>query len=146
MLDGGKRILLVEDNPADVYILKHAFEQECTEPLTFEVAEDGEAALEHLLRMVAAREEKADLIMLDLNLPKVSGQEVLEALKAHTLLRIIPVIVFSSSVAASDVEQAYNAFANCYIRKPSTLDGIFKIARQICDFWLRKSALPTFPR
>jgi two-component system, chemotaxis family, response regulator Rcp1 len=105
------------------------------------IATDGETATRRVQEL-AATGERPDLILLDLNLPKKSGHEVLKELKHDTTLHRIPVIVFSSSRAEPDVRAAYDGYANCYISKPSDFDGYSDVIRTIEDFWHSRVELP----
>jgi CheY-like chemotaxis protein len=135
-----RRILLVEDNPADVFLLNEALQNS---GLRFELitASDGEKAL-RMLFDDAAHGPCPDLILLDLNLPKVSGHTVLQRIKSDPRTETIPAIVMSSSGAASDVMLAYAEHANCYIRKPANLEELFHTVLAIKSFWLDVVQLP----
>lgn len=137
------RILLVEDNKGDVRLLREAF-RETSATTEIEVAEDGELALALLRRDGPHAEGRArpHLILLDLNLPKVDGKQVLFAVKNDPELRTIPVVVLSSSRSREDVMGSYANHANCYIRKPSSFDGFISVARGIQEFWLKLACLP----
>jgi len=134
------RILLVEDNPADVFLLKEALQ---SSGLHFELttASDGEKALQLLFDQHPAH-VNPDLILLDLNLPRVNGHILLQKIKSDPRTEAIPAIVMSSSAAASDVTQAYLEHANCYIRKPATLEDLFRTVLAIKSFWLDVVQLP----
>jgi CheY-like chemotaxis protein len=136
-------ILLVEDNPGDVRLTQEAFKQGST-PHTLEVVTDGEEALDYLYeRDGYAEARRPDLVLLDLNLPKRDGREVLEQVKTDPQLRSIPVVVLTTSEAAEDVRHAYEHDANCYITKPVDLDDFLEVVRGIEDFWLRVARLPS---
>jgi CheY-like chemotaxis protein len=131
-------ILLVEDNPADVRLTEEAlFEGKVKN--TLHVAEDGVAAL-RMLRDPAL--PKPDLILLDLNLPKMSGQEVLNEIKNDKDLRSIPVVVLTTSSAERDILKSYELHANCYITKPVDLAQFLSVVKQIDEFWLTVVRLP----
>lgn len=119
------QILLAEDNPADVYLIEEAL-REHQVPYNIIVVEDGEMAIGKLTR----GELKPDIVLLDLNMPKRSGSEVLTALRAHTD-RDIPVIVLTSSDSPSDRQAVVNLGATCYIRKPTGLDEFLEIGATI---------------
>jgi CheY-like chemotaxis protein len=106
------------------------------------VAKDGAEALEYLERSKQGGSAVPDFIVLDLNLPKRTGREVLHEIKADAELKKIPVLVMSSSGAEEDVEAAYRLNANCYIRKPADLPGYEKVVRAIEDFWCMAVTLP----
>jgi CheY-like chemotaxis protein len=130
-------ILLVEDNPGDVRLTMEAL-KESRFPTTLHVVNDGVEAL-HYLRSNAA----PDLILLDLNLPRRSGREVLTEIKADPELRRIPVMVLSTSRSEVDVQFSYDHHANCYIQKPMELDRFFDTVRSIEHFWCSVASLPS---
>lgn len=135
-------ILLVEDNPADVRLVREAL-RDCRDPVHLAVAGDGVEAMAYLRREAPHAEVKRpDLVLLDLNLPRKDGREVLAEMKADPALGAIPVIVFTSSNAAVDVRRAYELHASCYVRKPIGLDEFLHAIRSIQDFWLRIVQLP----
>lgn len=136
-------VLLVEDNPGDVRLTQEALKQGETEHV-LEVVTDGEQALDYLRRedgYESAR--RPDLILLDLNLPKCDGREVLEEVKSDPELRRIPVVILTTSEATEDVQQAYQNQANCYITKPVDLDDFLTVVRSIEEFWLTTARLPS---
>jgi CheY-like chemotaxis protein len=136
------QLLIVEDNPGDVRLLQEAF-QEVNANVHFHIATDGVQALEMTTRTTNARVKwRPDLILLDLNLPKLSGHDVLKQLKADPQTSFIPVIVFTSSRAESDVRRAYECHANAYLRKPSTLEGLLSAAQDVKNFWMETATLP----
>jgi chemotaxis family two-component system response regulator Rcp1 len=132
------RILLVEDNRADALLIQEALRQ-VAEAHVVDVVTDGEQALAHL-RGGGAR---PDLVLLDLNLPRKDGREVLADIKADPELQAIPVIVLTTSSAPDDVAFAYCHHANCYVRKPLGMDALLAAATSIRDFWLRTATLPS---
>ncbi|MGA2185199.1 MAG: response regulator [Bryobacteraceae bacterium] len=129
-------ILLVEDNPGDVRLTMEAL-KESRFPNTLHVANDGVEALDYLRTMAPP-----DLILLDLNLPRRSGREVLMEIKADPELRRIPVMVLSTSRSEVDVQFSYDHHANCYIEKPMELDRFFDTVRSIEQFWCSVASLP----
>lgn len=135
-------ILLVEDNPGDVDLARDALAQFKT-PYTVHVANDGARALEYLAGSAAHR--LPDLILLDLNLPKIDGREVLATIKNEQHLAQIPVIVLTSSEAEHDLLQAYRSHANCYLTKSVDLELHFAMFEQIERFWLQLVKLPPSP-
>lgn len=142
-LNKAVQILLVEDNPGDVRLVREAL-QESDTPLQLNVVEDGEQALDFLSQRGSYGEApRPDLVLLDLHLPKKSGHEVLVEIKSSDLWRSIPVLVYTSSDAAQDVNAAYDRYANCYVRKPSNLDEVVQVLRSIEMFWLRRTRLPS---
>jgi two-component system, chemotaxis family, response regulator Rcp1 len=135
-------VLLVEDNPGDVRLTREALrDSKVLSNLT--VARDGEEALAYLRREGAFHAAtRPDLILLDLNLPRRDGREVLEAIKAEPALRTIPVVILTSSEAERDIARAYELNANCYITKPVDLDQFITVVRAIEDFWFTVVKLP----
>lgn len=135
-------ILLVEDNPADVDLTRESLE-EARILSNLHVAKDGVEAMAFLRREAPYEEApRPDLILLDLNLPKKDGREVLEECKNDETLRKIPVVVLTSSEAESDIMRAYDLHANSYVVKPVGLDQFIDIMERIGGFWLRVVALP----
>ncbi len=135
-------ILLVEDNPGDVRLTKEALKEGKVRN-NMQVAEDGEEALAVLRRQGGyAQATRPDLILLDLNLPKKSGREVLEEIKADPELKRIPVVVLTISKAEQDILKSYNLHANCYINKPVDLEQFIDVVQSIEDFWLTVVMLP----
>ena len=136
-------ILLVEDSPADVDLTREALEDAKVRN-NLHVASDGVEALAFLRREGRyADAPHPDLILLDLNLPKKDGREVLAEIKADPLLRRIPVVVLTTSEAEQDILQSYDLHANCYVTKPVDLDAFMHVVRSIEDFWLAIVRLPS---
>ena len=135
-------ILLVEDNPGDVRLTQEAL-SEAKVRNNLAVAKDGVEALSYLRREPPFEEaSRPDLILLDLNLPRKDGREVLAEIKADANLRRLPVVVLTTSSAEKDVLESYNLYANCYITKPVDLDQFVRIVSSIEDFWLTIVKLP----
>jgi two-component system response regulator len=134
MQASGVRVLLAEDNPADVLLLKEAF-REIDFRCEMIIAGDGDQALGLLTDEHGAREFVADLIILDLNLPKISGLAVLSHVRSHPRLSPIPVVLLSTSRAAADIDKAIALGANRYISKAYDFEGTVTVARDIEDFW-----------
>ena len=135
-------ILLVEDNPGDVRLTREAL-REGKVRNNLNVAPDGVEALKFLRREEQyADAVRPDLILLDLNLPRKDGREVLEDIKADPALRYIPVVVLTSSQAEQDILRAYDLHANCYVTKPVDLDQFSHVVRSIEDFWFTIVKLP----
>ncbi len=135
-------ILLVEDNPGDVRLTREALKEGKVRNNMY-VATDGEEALTFLRRQGrACRGRRPDLILLDLNLPKKNGREVLEEIKADPELKRIPVVVLTVSKAEQDVLKSYDLHANCYITKPVDLDQFIEVVKSVEDFWLTVVMLP----
>jgi len=136
------QILLVEDNPGDVGLTLEAL-KEATVLNKLTVVKDGIEALSLLRRQGQhAHAARPDLILLDLNLPKKDGREVLAEIKADDNLKRIPVIILTTSQNEQDVVKSYNLHANCYITKPLDLDQFIKVVKSIEDFWLGIVVLP----
>jgi two-component system, chemotaxis family, response regulator Rcp1 len=135
-------VLLVEDNPGDVRLTREAF-REVNRSVRLHLASDGVEALAFLGQQGAhLHAPRPDLILLDLNLPKMNGRDVLAKIKADSSLKMIPTIVLSSSEATSDVLISYQLQANCYLRKPTQWSAFDGIVRSINTFWLAKVKLP----
>jgi two-component system, chemotaxis family, response regulator Rcp1 len=140
--NGAARILLVEDNPGDVRLTIEAL-KEGKILNEVSVVEDGVEALDYLHRKGKYSEApRPDLILLDLNLPKKDGREVLEDIKQDGGLKKIPVVVLTTSAAERDILRAYNLHANCYITKPVDLEQFIRVVQLIEDFWLTIVKLP----
>ncbi|MCU1294103.1 MAG: Response regulator receiver modulated diguanylate cyclase/phosphodiesterase [Bryobacterales bacterium] len=135
-------ILVIEDNPGDVRLLEEVF-RELQADIHITVARDGAEGLEMVHGSTSGKRLLPDLILLDLNLPKVSGHDVLSRLKSNPLTSRIPVIVLTSSKAEIDVRRAYELHVNAYLKKPSTLEGLLSAAEDITNFWLRTATLPS---
>jgi two-component system, chemotaxis family, response regulator Rcp1 len=136
-------ILLVEDNPGDVRLTREAL-REGKVSNRLHVAADGEEALAFLRREGEhADAVRPDLILLDLNLPKKDGRQVLAEVKADPALRQIPVVILTSSQAEEDICRSYDLHANCYVTKPVDLDQFMTVVRAVEDFWLAIVRLPS---
>jgi chemotaxis family two-component system response regulator Rcp1 len=135
-------VLLVEDSPGDVRLTREAF-REANGSVLLHVAPDGVEAMA-FLRQEGAHVEapRPDFILLDLNLPKMDGREVLAHIKADPDLRTIPTIILTTSEADADILKSYELNANAYLRKPVTLDAFESLVRSINDFWMTKVLLP----
>ncbi len=137
-----KIILLVEDNPGDVRLTQEALKESKVHNNMF-VVEDGVEAMEFLRQKGKyANTPRPDLILLDLNLPRKSGREVLQEVKTNDSLKQIPVVVLTVSKSEEDILKAYNLHANCYITKPIDFDQFMKITKSIEEFWLTIVKLP----
>jgi chemotaxis family two-component system response regulator Rcp1 len=135
-------ILLVEDNPADVRLTQEVFKEGRIRN-TLNVVMDGEEAIDYLRRKGQyVNVEMPDLMLLDLNLPKKDGREVLAEIKADDELKTLPVIVLTTSAAEQDILNTYAHHANCYIMKPVDLGQFIKVVRSIEEFWLTVVKLP----
>lgn len=135
-------ILLVEDNPGDVRLTLEIFkEAKLANKIT--AVEDGVEAMAYLRREGRyANAARPDVILLDLNLPRMDGREVLEKIKRDEDLRSIPVVILTTSRAEEDILRSYNSHANCYITKPVDLGQFMKVVESIEDFWLTVVKLP----
>jgi CheY-like chemotaxis protein len=135
-------ILMVEDNPGDVRLTREALKGGKVWNELY-VAEDGVTALDFLYRRPPfEKAPRPDLILLDLNLPKMDGREVLAAIKSDTSLKTIPVVVLTTSQAEEDIVRAYRLSANCYVTKPVDFEQFNRIVQAIEDFWLAVVSLP----
>lgn len=135
-------ILLVEDNPGDVRLTQEVLKEGKIHN-HMNVVEDGEKAIAFLNQTEPYNHAPLpDLVLLDLNLPRRNGLEVLRMIKTNEALKHIPVVVFTTSQAEEDVMSAYNLYANCYITKPIDLEQFIRNVRSIEDFWLTIAKLP----
>jgi CheY-like chemotaxis protein len=135
-------VLLVEDDPGDVLMTREAFEANKLRNRLSVVA-DGVAALDFLRKVGDhADAPTPDLILLDLNLPRMDGREVLHAIKADEALRQIPVVVLTTSEAEEDVVRSYSLHANAYVTKPVDFDRFIEVVRQIDEFFVEVVRLP----
>jgi chemotaxis family two-component system response regulator Rcp1 len=136
-------VLLVEDSPADVRLTKEALKEEKLH-ITLQVVNDGVEAMEYLRQQGKyAQAVRPDLILLDLNLPKKDGREVLKEIKGDEGLRSIPVVVLTTSKSEVDIIKAYDLHANCYITKPLDLNQFSMVVKSIENFWLTIVKLPS---
>jgi CheY-like chemotaxis protein len=135
-------VLLVEDSPGDVRLTREAF-REANGSVVLHVASDGVEAMAFLRREGEYRDSpRPDFILLDLNLPRMDGREVLAHIKADASLRMIPTVILTTSDADADVLRSYELNANAYLRKPVTLEAFENLVKSINDFWLTKVVLP----
>jgi chemotaxis family two-component system response regulator Rcp1 len=138
-------ILLVEDSPGDVRLTREAL-KDAKMHIHLHVASDGIEAMAFLKREGKyADVRRPDLILLDLNLPRKDGREVLEEIKESPSLKSIPVVILTTSASDEDVLRSYQLHANCYITKPVDLDGFLKVVKSIDNFWLAIVKLPHEP-
>lgn len=146
-MDDGKRttpieVLLVEDNPADVRLMKEAFKETMTKN-NLSVVYDGMAAMDFLRHSgTYAKAPVPDMVLLDLNLPKKDGREVLKDIKQDPALKMIPVVVLTTSRDEDDIQKTYANHANCYITKPIDLDMFGQVVKLIEEFWFNIVKLP----
>lgn len=135
-------VLLVEDSPGDVRLTREAF-REANGAIQLHVASDGIEALAFLKREGAHVDApRPHFILLDLNLPRMDGREVLETIKKDDNLKTIPTIILTTSDAEADVLRSYELQANCYLTKPVHLDEFQEVVKSINDFWLTRAQLP----
>lgn len=134
-------ILLVEDNQGDVLLTQEAFEESGDNCQLF-VVNDGQEAINFLERIPPyAHVDSPKLILLDINLPKINGHEVLRYIKSNSNLKHIPVIMLTTSSSEKDISACYSNYANCYITKPNDVADFFKIIENVNNFWLNNVTL-----
>jgi CheY-like chemotaxis protein len=139
---GAMQVLLVEDSPGDVRLTQEAF-RDANDAIRLHVAADGVEAMSFLRREGAhAHAPRPDLILLDLNLPRMDGREVLTHIKADESLRTIPTVILTTSESEADIVKSYQLQANCYLSKPVQLEAFDSLVKSINDFWLTKAKLP----
>ena len=135
-------VLLVEDSPGDVRLTQEAF-RDANRSIHLHVASDGVEAMAFLRREGPHVDApRPDLILLDLNLPRMDGREVLAHIKADDSLKTIPTVILTTSDAEADIVKSYQLQANCYLTKPVQLDEFESLVKSINDFWLTKVKLP----
>ena len=140
--DMPREVLLVEDSPGDVRLTKEAF-RDANSSIHLHVVSDGVEAMAFIRREGAhVRAPRPDLILLDLNLPKMDGREVLANIKEDASLKTIPTLILTTSEAEADILKSYQLQANCYLSKPAQLDAFESLVKSINDFWLTKVKLP----
>ena len=136
------RVLLVEDSPGDVRLTREAF-REANRAIELHVATDGVEAMAFLRQEgIHANAPRPDFILLDLNLPKMDGREVLAHIKGDDKLKGIPTVILTTSEAEADIVKSYQLQANSYLSKPVQLDAFEALINSINDFWLVKAKLP----
>jgi chemotaxis family two-component system response regulator Rcp1 len=135
-------VLLVEDSPGDVRLTQEAF-REANKSIHLHVASDGVEAMAFLRREgIHAQAPRPEIILLDLNLPKMDGRQVLALIKEDASLKTIPTVILTTSEAEADIVKSYQLQANCYLSKPAQLDAFENLVKSINDFWLTKVKLP----
>ena len=140
--DAPLEVLLVEDSPGDVRLTREAF-RDAKMPINLHVASDGIEAMEFLRREgTQAEAPRPDFILLDLNLPKMDGREVLALIKEDKCLKTIPTVILTTSEAEVDIVRSYQLQANCYLSKPVQLEAFDALVKSISDFWLSMVKLP----
>ncbi len=137
MIEKPLSILLVEDNPGDVHLTLEALKGAPAEHMV-EVVSDGESAITRLREMESGDKFPPDLILLDLNLPRRNGHEVLAAVREREATREIPVVVLTSSDRSDDIQESYGLRANCYVTKPAEAGLFMDTIRSISSFWSRQ--------
>jgi two-component system, chemotaxis family, response regulator Rcp1 len=138
-------VLLVEDSPGDVRLTQEAL-KDAKVHINLRVVRDGIDAMAFLMREGEyATAPRPDLILLDLNLPKKDGREVLREIKENQELKSIPVVILTTSASEADILRSYLLHANCYITKPVNLDGFLTVVKSIDSFWLSVVKLPPNP-
>jgi len=136
------QVLQVEDNPGDVRLTQESF-RDANMSIQLHVASDGVEAMAFLRKEGAhVHAPRPDLILLDLNLPKMDGREVLAHIKNDESLKTIPIVILTTSEAEADILKSYQLQANCYLSKPVQLDAFQNLVKSINDFWLIKVKLP----
>lgn len=136
-------ILLVEDNPADARLIMEFF-KDINIKNGLHIVHDGMEAMEFLFQQCKSDMDKycPDLVILDLNLPRMSGREILKEIKEDSDLKTIPVLILTTSDASEDIKECYNHYANCYLIKPVDFDEFSKVMESIKNFWFNKVELP----
>ncbi|HEX8332318.1 MAG TPA: response regulator [Segetibacter sp.] len=134
-------ILLIEDNEGDILLTVEAL-SESNYKNEVTVIKDGDAAINYFQNAISENKSLPDLVLLDINLPKIDGKEVLSFIKTHPKLKIIPVLMLTTSSSDADIRDAYSNYANCYITKPVDFNNFFEIIKSIEDFWITMVKLP----
>ena len=138
-----REILLIEDNPGDVRLMREAL-RNADSRATLRAVNDGDEAIRYLHQEGEYRDaRRPSLIFMDLNLPKSDARELLVHLKSDQALKVIPVLVLTTSDAERDIREIYELHANCYLRKPVDLDSYFETIRQAVHFWLTVAVVPS---
>ena len=140
-------ILLIEDNPADQEMTRRALAS-ANDRIHMEVVDDGELALDFLLRRDVYHSDDTPvphLVLLDLNLPKLSGKDVIRRIRSEESIKHLPLIVLSTSHAQEDIVESYRLGCNSYLLKPNRFDEYVTTMRQLTDYWLNGVRLPTLP-
>jgi CheY-like chemotaxis protein len=136
------QVLLVEDSPGDVRLTQEAF-RDTNMSILLHVASNGVEAMAFLMREgIHVHAPRPDLILLDLNLPKMDGREVLAHIKKDESLKTIPTVILTTSEAEADILKSYQLQANCYLSKPVQFDAFQSLVKSVNDFWLTKVKLP----
>jgi CheY-like chemotaxis protein len=139
-------VLLVEDSPGDVRLTQEAF-RDANKSIHLHVVSDGVEAMAFLRREgTYVDKPRPDIVLLDLNLPRMDGREVLAHIKEDDSLKTIPIVILTTSDSEADIVKCYQLQANCYLSKPVQLDAFESLVKSINDFWLTKVKLPQQPR
>lgn len=142
MTNNNTNILLIEDNPGDIRLTQEAFKFVNKEQKLF-VTKDGEEAIKFLFKNSPFHDKPTpDLIILDLNLPKKTGREILTIIKQDSVLKSIPTLILSTSKSTVDIRYCYENHANSYLTKPVDLDVFFEMIRNVYNFWCKSVTLP----
>ena len=128
-------VLLIDDSEEDVYLMKEAL-QKSQYSINLTVAENG---VEGLIRL---RVNHIDLVILDLNMPRMNGRQVLNEIKSDVRLRALPVVIFTTSRSRDDIMYCYTNYTNCYICKPIEIENYYRVVREIEKFWIEVAQLP----
>lgn len=139
--DGARRVLVVEDNPGDIRLCEEVF-REARIPVAVDIARDGADAITYLDEVASGERPPPDLVLLDLNLPRRSGRDVLQHAKSDPRTVAIPVLVLTTSVAESDVLACYRLHANAFVPKPLDFDQFATLVERVVAFWLEAVVLP----
>jgi two-component system, chemotaxis family, response regulator Rcp1 len=141
-----KEVLLVEDSPGDARLMREAL-SDANPAAHLYVVTDGAEAVAFLERIgIYAQSPRPELILLDLNLPKMDGRQVLAHIKQDVSLKMIPTVILTTSADEADVHRCYQLNANCYLTKPTQLDAFEGLVRNINDFWLTRIKLPSIDK
>jgi len=136
------RLLLVEDDPGDQLLIRQVIESS-TVPVQCVTVSDGGEALDYLSGSIGSDDTRPDLVLLDLNLPRISGWEVLRRIRKDDALCELPVVILSTSSWARDVRGAYRLGANSYVSKPVTFEEFERLGQLLCDYWFALALLPS---
>lgn len=136
------KILIVEDNPGDIMLIMDALENEERIEVV-DVVNNGEKAIQYLKQEGEfINKERPNLVLLDINLPRLNGHEVLQFIKSNDMTKETPVVMLSSSSSDMDIKASYKAYANCYITKPMGVDSFSEVVEDIKNLWLNTVQLP----
>lgn len=142
-MNSNYRVLLIEDNPGDRKLTLEAF-KELDFSYDLQMAFDGEQGIEAVDRVSVKTEDCPDLVLLDLNMPKRNGFEVLEKIRGNKSLRAVPVIILTTSASQEDIQRAYEVGANCYVSKPVDFNQFVHCLKMIEQFWFKTALLPCY--